>query len=88
MNDDKNTFTVRIVLVNGDKMCYRKAFRADEVFNLGGQIENALKANYLGMDMDGKLTIIPFQHILKIEIDPTPDVLIAHVIRNIEEVKE
>jgi hypothetical protein len=88
MNDDKTYFTVWIHLINGEKMCYRKAFGVDDVFNLGSQIENGLKANYLGMDMNGKLTIIPFQHILKIEIEPSPDALITHVIRNIEEVKE
>ena len=88
MENQSKTFVVRIHLINGEKISFKKTFRVEEVFNLGGQIENSLKANYLGMDMDGKLTIIPFQHILKIEIDPTPDVLITHVIRHIEAVKE
>ena len=85
---DKTYLTVRIHLINGEKVGQKKGFGVDDVFNLGSQIQNTLKANYLGMDVNGKLTIIPFQHILKIEIEPTPDVLITHVIRNIEEVKE
>ena len=88
MNNDKTNFTVRVYLTNGEKLCFRSAVSAGKIFNLGSEIENSLEANYLGMDMNGKLTIIPFQHILKIEIEPTPDVLISHVIRNIEAVKE
>ena len=60
----------------------------EEVFNLGSGIEKALKADYIGLDMNGKLTIIPSQQILKIEIDPTPKVLMAHVIRDIEALEE
>ena len=88
MNNDKTNFTVRVYLTNGEKLCFRSAVSDEKVLNLGSEIENSLEANYLGMDMNGKLTIIPFQHILKIEIEPTPDVLISHVIRNIETVKE
>jgi hypothetical protein len=88
MNSDEKKFTVRVYLTNGEKLCFRSAVSVEDVFNLGGKIENSLEANYLGLDMNGKLTIVPFQHILKIEIDPTPDVLVSHVIRNIEAVQE
>ena len=87
MDQDKS-FVIRIYLSNGEKLCFKSMVSIEKVFNMGSGIENALKASYLGLDMNGKLTVIPFQHILKIEIDPTPDVLIAHVIRNIEPIEE
>jgi hypothetical protein len=55
---------------------------------VGSKIENSLKANYLGLEMGGKLTIVPSLQIQKIEIDPAPDVLIAHVIRDVESVDD
>ncbi|MHC4724243.1 MAG: hypothetical protein ACYS9V_08335, partial [Planctomycetota bacterium] len=58
------------------------------VYNVGSKIENSLKANYLGLEMGGKLTIVPSLQIQKIEIDPAPDVLIAHVIRDVESVDD
>lgn len=88
MSSEKKNFIVRIYLTNGEKLCFQSAVSNEEVFNLGSGIENSLKANYIGLDMNDKLTIIPSQQILKIEIDPTPDVLISHVIQNIEAVKE
>jgi len=88
MESNDNRFIIRIFLTNGEKICYKSGVTTDNAFNVGGQIEDALKANYIGMDMDGKLTIIPFQHILKIEIDPTPDVLLAHAVKNVESIDE
>jgi hypothetical protein len=87
MSSDKTDYTVRIFLTNGEKLCYKSKVANDEVFNLGSGIEGALKADYVGLDMNGKLTIIPFQKIQKIEIEPAPQVLIAHVARNIEAVE-
>jgi hypothetical protein len=81
-------YTVRIYLTNGEKVCYKNKVGKDEAFNLGSGIEKALKADYIGLDMNGKLTIIPFQKIQKIEIEPAPQVLIAHVARNIEALEE
>jgi hypothetical protein len=88
MSSDKMDYTVRVFLTNGEKLCFKSEVGNDEAFNLGSGIENALKADYMGLDMNGKLTIIPSQHILKIEIEPTPQAMIAHVIRNIEALEE
>jgi len=88
MSSDQMEYTVRIYLTNGERLCYKSKVASEDVFNLGGGIENALKADYIGLDMNGKLTIIPFQKIQKIEIEPAPQVMIAHVARNIEAVDE
>ena len=75
-------FRISIELNNGQKVQYKTKVMEEQVYNLGSRIENALKANYFGLEMDGKLTIIPTQGIQKIEIEPPPEVLIAHVVRN------
>jgi hypothetical protein len=88
MSSDKMDYTVRIFLTNGEKLCFKNEVGNEEVYNLGSRIEKSLEANYMGLDMNGKLTIIPSQQILKIEIEPTPEVLVAHVVRNIEALEE
>ena len=88
MSSDQMEYTVRVYLTNGEKLCFKSEVSNEDVFNLGTRIENSLKASYMGLDMNGKLTIIPSQQILKIEIDPTPKVLMAHVIQNIEALEE
>lgn len=77
-------FRISIELNDGQKIEYKAMVKAGDVYNLGGEIENALKANYFGVEMNGKLTIIPTQGIRKIEIEPAPDVLIAHVVRDVQ----
>ena len=54
MSSDKTDYTVRIFLTNGEKLCYKSKVANDEVFNLGSGIEGALKADYIGLDMNGK----------------------------------
>ena len=81
-------YIVRVYLTDGKKLCFKSEVSNEEVFNLGTRIENSLKADSMGLDMNGKLTMIPSQQILKIEIEPTPKVLMTHVIRNIEALEE
>lgn len=80
-------FRISIELNNGQKVRYKTNVVEEEINNLGSRIESALKANYFGLEMDGKLTIIPSQGIQKIEIEPPPEVLIAHVVRNAKEIE-
>jgi hypothetical protein len=44
--------------------------------------------NWPRVVQNGKLTIVPAQQIASIEIKPAPKLLIAHVIKDIEPVKE
>lgn len=81
-------FRISIELKNGHKVQYKTKLVEEKVYNLGSRIENALKANYFGLEMDGKLTIIPTQSIQKIEIEPPPEVLIAHVVRNVQPMED
>jgi hypothetical protein len=87
MTSTKTEFKVTVYMTNGEKLSYKRSLGQDEIYNVGSKIENSLKANYLGLELDGKLTIIPSQQIQKIEIDPAPDVLIAHVVRDAQSVE-
>ncbi|MHC5076697.1 MAG: hypothetical protein ACYTFM_09745 [Planctomycetota bacterium] len=88
MTNAKVEFKVTVYLMSGETLSYKRALDQEEVYNVGSKIENSLKANYLGLEMDGKLTIIPSQQIQKIEIDPAPEVMIAHVVRDVQPLKD
>ncbi len=82
MTTEKTEFKVSIHLVQGDPVQFKLALDLDELRNLGTNIENALNAKYLGVELHGKLQIFPAHNISRIEIDPAPNVLIATVIRD------
>ena len=87
MTEMEREFRIGIELNDGQKVLYKAKVKAEEVYDLGSRIENALKASYFGLEMNGKLTIIPTQGIRKIEIEPAPEVLIAHVVRNAQPIE-
>ena len=41
MSSDQMEYTVRIYLTNGERLCYKSKVASEDVFNLGGGIENA-----------------------------------------------
>jgi hypothetical protein len=87
MTEMEKEFSISIELNDGQKMRYKARLGQEEAHNLGSRIENAFKANYLGLEMDGKLTIIPIQGVRKIEIEPAPKVLIAPLVRNAQPIE-
>jgi hypothetical protein len=48
--------------------------------------EHGLKASYFGVELDGKLSMVPMQQIVSIETAPAPQTMIAHVLKNVEPV--
>ena len=76
-------YTMTIYRVDGDPLRFKMRRTLDEIRNAGTAIESGLAANYLGVVLDGKLTIVPAHRIAGIEIEPAPNVLIAHVIKDI-----
>jgi hypothetical protein len=77
-------YTMTIHRVEGDPLRFKLRRTGDEIRNAGAAIENGLSANYLGVVMHGKLVVIPSHQIAGIEIEPAPNVLIAHVIKDVE----
>jgi hypothetical protein len=79
-------YTMTIHRVDADPLRLKLRRIADEIRNAGAAIESGLAANYLGVVLEGKLTVIPAHQIAGIEIEPAPNVLIAHVIKDVEPV--
>jgi len=77
-------YTMTIHRVNGEPLKFKLRRAVDQIRNAGTAIESGLAANYLGVVLDGKLVVIPSHQIARIEIDPAPNVLIAHVIKDAE----
>ena len=74
--------TISIHLVSGDPVIFTIEATADRLRNAGTRIERSMNANYIGVELDGKLIIIPTNNIQKIEIFPAPTALISHVIKD------
>jgi hypothetical protein len=85
--DGKRTFVVTTNLVKGDPIKYKVSLTENEVFNVGSALENAMRGNYVGVELSGKLILVPIHNVESIEIDPSPPRLIAHVVKNAEPVR-
>jgi hypothetical protein len=75
-------FTMTINLIQGDPIRFKIKRTTEEVRNVGTHLESGLQARYFGVELNGKLVIVPFHNIRSIEIDPSPGILVAHVLRD------
>jgi len=82
MNESTKEFTMTIHLIQGDPIRFKLIRTLAEMRNVGTHLESGLQARYFGVELKGKLTIVPFHNIRSIEIDPTPGVLVTHVLRD------
>ena len=57
-------------------------YRAEDLVNLVGLIEDILNSNQLAIEADGTMLIIPMQNIKTIEVSPSPEKMPRYVIRN------
>jgi hypothetical protein len=72
--------TIKVTLVHGGQLEFTIERNEEELRNTGSNIEKSMKANYIGVELDDKLTLIPAHNISSVEISPAPRVLIQHVI--------
>ena len=77
-------YTVTVHRVDDNPLRFKLRLTVDEMRNAGAAIESGLAANYLGVVLDGKLIVVPARRIAGIEMDPAPNVLVAHVIKDAE----
>ena len=73
--------TVSVYLNSGDPIIFKLDDTDDRQMNVASRIEKEMNANYVGVDLDGKLILIPTSSIQKIEISPAPEAMIANVVR-------
>lgn len=71
---------IRVNMVHGGELEFVIERSEEELRNTGTNIEKSMKANYIGVELDNKLTLIPAHNIATVEISPAPRVLIQHVI--------
>ena len=83
-NPSDITFSVH--LIAGDPIVFKIDATQDRQRNAGARIEKGMNANYIGVELDGKLIIIPTNNIQKIEISPAPTALISHVVKDAKSV--
>jgi len=81
MTESTKEFTFTINLIEGNPIRFKLSRTTAEIRNAGSRLESALQARYFGVELNGKLVIVPFHNIRSIEIDPVvPGVLVAHVL--------
>jgi len=79
--------TMRWNLIHGEPIVFKGEITEERRRNLGANIEKAMAGSYVGVELEGKLTIIPLHNIKSIEIDPAPAILIKSVVVDVERVK-
>ena len=76
-----NEVIVKVNLVHGEQLKFSLERDEKELRNAASNIENTMKLNYVGIELEDSLTLIPIQNIATIEISPVPQMLIQHVVR-------
>jgi hypothetical protein len=72
--------TVKVNLVHGEQLTFTIERDEKQLRNAGNNIENGMKSNYLGVELEDCLTLIPMHNVATIEISPAPRMLIQHVV--------
>ena len=78
---EKDDITISVYLHSGDPIIFKLDDTDDRQMNAASRIEHSMNANYMGVDLDGKLVLIPTSSIQKIEIFPAPEAMIANVVK-------
>ena len=73
--------TISITLLSGDPIVSKIEANEDGQRIAGRRIERSMNANYIGVELDEKLVIIPSDNIQKLEISPAPAAMISNVVK-------
>ena len=73
--------TISVHLHSGDPIVFKLDSTDDRQINAGTRIEQSMNAKFFGIEMDGKLILIPTSSIQKVEISPAPEAMISHVVK-------
>ena len=76
--------TIVVNLMHGGPLRLKGRRSEQDLMNLASRIERAMEARYLGVELDGKLTLIPASNIGSIEISPVPSEPMKGVIRDVQ----
>ena len=83
-----STKTVRMTIqfASGSPFTVEAEVDATRFRNMAGNIEKALEANYVGVEIDGSLHIFPIHTIKSIEITPAPGVAMKNIVRDVRRI--
>ena len=73
--------TVTINLIHGEPIRFTLALDETRRRNLASSLERGMQGSYLGVELEGTLTVIPFHNVRTIELSPAPAQMMAHVVR-------
>lgn len=81
---DSLEITCTVRRIQGDTISFKMNADAKRQRNLAAGIENVMQSNYLGLELDGDLILVPMHDIHTIEISPAPTVPVAYVVKDVE----
>ena len=76
--------TCTIHLLAGEPIVFKIEAEYERLRNAAARIESSLNSNYVGVELDEKLFIIPTHNIQTIEISPAPIDLMPNVITGVK----
>ena len=76
--------TCTIHLLTGEPIVFKIEGDEKRLRNAASRIESSMNSKYVGVELDGKLIIIPANNIQTIEFSPAPFGLMSHVITAIK----
>ena len=81
--------TVRLTVhfIHGEPFTVEADADDTRLRNLAGNIEQAMAANYVGVELEGTLQLFPLHSIRAIEITPAPTAVIQHVLRDVRRIR-
>lgn len=77
----ENEYTVTIHLIHGDPVKFRAELTDAEMLSKADDIEYMLNRYALGLELDGKLVVIPYNNIKYLEAYPAPPNLPIFMVR-------
>ena len=73
--------TISVHLHSGDPIVFKQDLTDEREVNAGTRIEQSMNAKFMGVELEGKLILIPTSSIQKVEISPAPKAMISHVVK-------
>lgn len=77
----KAQITITVKLVNGAPISFMVERSESERRNIAANIESALNSSYVGVELDGRLLIVPTHNIQFIVISPAPGLMVKSVVQ-------
>jgi hypothetical protein len=77
----KAQISITVKLVNGPPISFKVERTESERRNIAANIESALSSSYVGVELEGRLLIVPTHNIQFIVISPAPELMVKSVVR-------